>query len=92
MNLKPANILGYELHELLKMNIRDILAPEVRGQFAGGFDAQEHLSAGRGLSLGLLGMQERVLQLGGKMEIDSAIGKGTTVRAQFPMHQDGLLP
>jgi two-component system sensor histidine kinase UhpB len=30
-------------------------------------------------SLGLLGMQERALSIGGKIKIDSKVGKGTTV-------------
>lgn len=33
---------------------------------------------------GLIGMQERVRQLGGRLAIDSAPGRGTEVRASFP--------
>jgi signal transduction histidine kinase len=47
-----------------------------------GFDAD----AGRDrLSLGLLGMQERVAQLGGTFEIESVPGHGTELRAQIPV-------
>ena len=33
---------------------------------------------------GLAGMRERAERLGGTLEIDSAIGQGTTVRASVP--------
>jgi len=46
-----------------------------------GFDDQ-HLSGQR--SLGILGMQERALILGGEFNITSAPGKGTTVRVRIP--------
>jgi signal transduction histidine kinase len=61
----------------LRLSIRD------DGQ---GFDvpAARRKAAGGG-SLGLLGMQERVLLLGGQMEIESAPGQGTLVRARFPL-------
>lgn len=51
-----------------------------------GFDvpAARQLAA-RGASLGLLGMQERVLLLKGELEIKSARGKGTLIRARFPI-------
>jgi len=45
-----------------------------------GFDA----SANRGKSFGLLGMQERVEQLGGEFSIDTAPGKGTRIKVQIP--------
>jgi PAS domain S-box-containing protein len=51
-----------------------------------GFDvagAEEAARAGR--SLGLLGMAERARLLGGVLEIDSAPGAGTTVRARLPL-------
>jgi len=38
-------------------------------------------------SLGLLGMKERVEQSGGKLEIQSAAGKGSTVVARVPISQ-----
>jgi signal transduction histidine kinase len=48
-----------------------------------GFNTSQ--SEGRG-SLGLLGMKERVLLLGGKFELDSAPGRGTTLTFQIPLH------
>jgi two-component system sensor histidine kinase UhpB len=50
-----------------------------------GFDvAAARQRAVRGASLGLLGMQERVALLGGRMEIDSAPGRGTEIRVRLP--------
>lgn len=51
-----------------------------------GFDLQEALSemaSGRGL--GLVSMRERAEQSGGYFSIDSANGKGTTIRVAWPM-------
>ncbi len=51
-----------------------------------GFDVEAaHSRATRGESLGLLGMEERVLLLGGTLDIDSAPGQGTEVRARIPL-------
>jgi signal transduction histidine kinase len=51
-----------------------------------GFDVpQARRRASRGGSLGLLGMQERAQLVGGRMEIDSAPGRGTEVRVRFPV-------
>jgi PAS domain S-box-containing protein len=36
-------------------------------------------------SFGLLGMRERALSIGGELDIDSQIGQGTHVHAQFPL-------
>jgi signal transduction histidine kinase len=44
----------------------------------------------RGPSLGLLGMEERVLLLGGQFGIESAPGQGVEVRARFPLGAAGL--
>jgi signal transduction histidine kinase len=43
-----------------------------------GFDPQKQ----RGM--GLIGMQERVGALGGKLTIDSAVGQGTLLRVELP--------
>jgi signal transduction histidine kinase len=43
---------------------------------------------GRGLGVGLRGMQGRVTQLGGRFEIESS-GRGTTVRAVLPLEAAG---
>ncbi len=51
-----------------------------------GFDvAAARQRAARGQSLGLLGMQERVLLIGGRIEIDSDTGRGTTIAVRFPL-------
>ncbi len=43
--------------------------------------------AGRGLSMGLLSMEERVRLLGGQIAITSAPGQGTEICASFPLHR-----
>jgi signal transduction histidine kinase len=51
-----------------------------------GFDVQSALKrAAHGASLGLLGMEERVALVGGKMEIESVPMHGTEIRARFPL-------
>ncbi len=51
-----------------------------------GFNAKHSLErATGGASLGLLGMQERTSLAGGKLEIESAPGRGTVIRARFPL-------
>ena len=51
-----------------------------------GFHAESALAdAPHGVSFGILGMQERASLLGGKLEIVSAMEKGTTVTARFPL-------
>jgi len=46
-----------------------------------GFD----LSSAPKIRLGMLGMRERVEQIGGKIEIESSPGSGTTVAVQIPL-------
>ncbi len=51
-----------------------------------GFDvAAARQRAVRGESLGLLGMEERVKLLGGRIDIESAPQRGTEIRVHFPM-------
>lgn len=51
-----------------------------------GFDAPVALEAAtHGASLGLLGMQERARLAGGLLVIDSQPGRGTEIRARFPV-------
>jgi two-component system sensor histidine kinase UhpB len=45
--------------------------------------------AEEGKGLGLSGMRERALLVGGSLEIDSGPGKGTTVKLEVPMAGDG---
>jgi signal transduction histidine kinase len=51
-----------------------------------GFEASDALErASQGKSLGLLGMRERVQLLGGKFDIETALGEGTKIKARFPL-------
>lgn len=51
-----------------------------------GFDVQSAQErAVQGVSLGLLGMQERVLLVGGQIDIISQPAQGTEIRARFPI-------
>ena len=49
-----------------------------------GFDEQSRNAASSPHPLGLRGMQERAMALGGKLEINSASSLGTEIRAHFP--------
>jgi signal transduction histidine kinase len=49
------------------------------------FDVQRAWHANRGQRLGLLGMRERLEMVGGRFEVISAPGVGTTVTAQIPL-------
>jgi signal transduction histidine kinase len=51
-----------------------------------GFDlAAARERASREASFGLLGMEERVQLAGGQIVIESAPGRGTTIRVRFPL-------
>ncbi len=50
-----------------------------------GFDPAEVNLAGAAAGLGLIGMRERVTQLGGYLRVESAPGRGTTVIVEFPL-------
>jgi signal transduction histidine kinase len=50
-----------------------------------GFQEESVLHAKKSKRLGLLGMRERLEMVGGSFTVTSAPGKGTTVRAQFPL-------
>jgi signal transduction histidine kinase len=50
-----------------------------------GFDVERSLKeAALGKSTGLLGMQERAVQIGGRIEIESKVSHGTTIYGSFP--------
>jgi len=49
------------------------------------FQVQRVLHAQRNKRLGLLGMRERVEMVGGSLRVESARGKGTTIRAEIPL-------
>jgi len=48
------------------------------------FQVERVLLARKNKRLGLLGMRERVEMVGGSFSVESASGKGTTIRAQIP--------
>lgn len=50
-----------------------------------GFDADAQPGPREGAGLGLLGMQERVVRLGGTFAVHSAPGRGTRVRVTLPV-------
>jgi len=77
--------------EVVKQKQRDRLVLRVRdnGQ---GFDPEDPSIS---KSLGLLGMRERAALLGGRVNISSAPGKGTTVTAWIPLRlpeESGAMP
>jgi signal transduction histidine kinase len=51
-------------------------------------EAMSKIALGESVGVGLRGMQERVRQLGGSVEIRSN-GNGTTVTATMPLHSAG---
>jgi PAS domain S-box-containing protein len=53
-----------------------------------GFDPSAASRGGRGEKVGLAGMRERVALLGGRLQINSQPGKGTTVVAEIPLEED----
>jgi two-component system sensor histidine kinase UhpB len=63
----------------------DRLTVSVRDD-GGGFDvADAQARAGDAGSIGLSSMRERAALAGGRLEIDSSVGQGTTIRASFPI-------
>jgi two-component system sensor histidine kinase DegS len=55
------------------------------------FRVASTLSPRRNQRLGLLGMRERLEMVGGTLVIESAPGRGTTVRAEIPFRKRGDL-
>ncbi len=49
------------------------------------FHAQRAKHSKRSTGLGLIGMRERLEMVGGSLSVESAPGKGTTIRAQVPI-------
>ena len=49
-----------------------------------GFIVKDHLNAGLATALGLRGMKERALAVGGKLTINSEVGKGTQIMLLVP--------
>lgn len=68
---------------LMKQRQRLVLSVEDEGA---GFDPERVMqNQGKNRPLGILIMQERAVQLGGKFNVDSQSGGGTTVLAEFPL-------
>ena len=53
------------------------------------FEVERVLNAKGRKRLGLLGMKERLEMVGGRFEVESAVGKGTTVTAHIPLGKAG---
>jgi signal transduction histidine kinase len=49
------------------------------------FQAQRVMHSKRNTRLGLIGMRERLEMVGGSFSVESAPGRGTTIRAQIPL-------
>jgi signal transduction histidine kinase len=56
-----------------------------------GFDSERTLYSKKNKRLGLLGMRERLEMVGGRFNVTSAPGRGTTVLAKIPLldHKPG---
>jgi PAS domain S-box-containing protein len=55
------------------------------------FSVEQMLQGKGGKRLGLLGMRERLEMVGGRFEIESAAGHGTTVTAEMPIGKRGKI-
>jgi signal transduction histidine kinase len=80
------NVAKHAQASLVKVRIqklRGIIRMEVKDN-GKSFEVQGALSARRHKGLGLLGMRERVEMVGGRLAVQSAPGKGTTIRAEVP--------
>lgn len=71
-------------HRILHLRIRDDGI---------GFDSEAaRQQAARGMSMGLLGMEERVRLVSGQLEIRATPGRGTEIRVDFPLHHQAAAP
>lgn len=57
-----------------------------------GFDVAAARAVGEGKTLGLLGMEERALLVGGQITVESEPGKGTAVRVSLPLDPNPASP
>ena len=96
----PAALNIYRIIEEALSNVRMhsgarlvqvVLGPAVESQYAVSViddgRGADGASADRKPGLGTLGMQERAVILGGRLEVESVAGGGTTVRAIIPKEQ-----
>jgi PAS domain S-box-containing protein len=80
------NVAQHARASRVKVSIRK-LADAVRMEISDNgrsFQVERVLHARRNRRLGLLGMRERVEMVGGNLSVESAPGRGTTIRAQIP--------
>lgn len=66
----------------------DAIVLSVRDDGVGMDVRQARLRALRGVSLGILGMEDRVALLGGRLEIASTLGAGTEITATIPLTRE----
>ena len=59
--------------------------------FADGFSTREAVTQTSGRGVGLTALRAAVEQLGGRIELDSRAGRGTTLRCRFPDPDAGLV-
>jgi signal transduction histidine kinase len=70
----------------VELNVREGATELVVRDNGRGFDVRAaRRRAEAGASLGLISMEERAALAGGQLEIDSEPGRGTTIRARFPI-------
>jgi len=82
-----ANVAKHAQASLVRVRIqklRGVICMEVKDN-GKSFEMQSVLSTKRNQRLGLLGMRERVEMVGGRFAVESALGKGTTIRAEIPI-------
>ena len=73
---KPIRVYIAEDHAIVRKGICALLTLEIADDGAGCEPAEARRSGG----LGLRGMEERVAEIGARLEIESAAGRGTQVR------------
>jgi signal transduction histidine kinase len=89
------NVLRHAHARAVAVVLREMPAELVLevGDDGAGFDPASALEAAAGgLSSGLLNMQDRAALAGGALEIESAPGKGTLLRARFALRPLPVLP
>lgn len=57
-----------------------------------GFDMKRRAEAAAGGHLGLVGMRERLVHLSGELQINSSVGRGTTIRLRIPLELPAPTP
>src|SRR5207248_11676402 len=80
---RPASRRGSLVEVVLGPAIDGSVVGEVRDNGRGG----ESDVASKTPGLGMLGMRERAVILGGRLEVQAAAGGGTSVRAVFPKEE-----